>query len=658
MGNIFGISSSSRTVYKGIKLSLATVVGECDVQATDRKKLVVSLGDNYRTYSLVNINTEKIVQEMVGSGWISGKEFSRVGERIENEISEYINDFSANESNAVMFFREELLKLGKALAFTSEAGLMIKNLVFPAYKQGGDIISTKLGNPRGDEEEFCKYLGDLVNGLPKAQIVLGYELSGILRQALYLLGLEIGELSSGLSVTGEPGCGKSIVTIGLRNMLFSNSGNYSSEITKVKMGDVLKSAGICPSIFDDMSINGKNNYEEKRMLIERIYIVASGKMRLTSRDNVEVRVFSPYIESREERMSIKQMIRSVSLLDGFGLRVIELDVAKVTPDESGEPISYDGCLTKSKEHADMWNIGNGKYEGQAIQFIRQLLINHAENLLDEYEEVKGIILDVLSKRQEEDPDNFNILDKRVANRLGVIVLALKIAQETYKLDVDIDKIIDILLVESAELMKSIRGANPERLLINLVYFFLRANNNDNRLIVGKDDKKSYDPSKNLAVYEPCKGANHPGTLIVPAATAEMVFEWDWSQYEGYLDNDERPFPAIVMNIQGIDKLKDSHNYYDSVNKNRSEIGKVFDSWAKRGIIKKATNGYFKFNTKLGGEGNIACYKFDMNNAMKALGIKEDMPPETIFSQIGKLAEYNVETNSVEEVDTSHAGLGI
>ena len=113
-----------------------------------------------------------------------------------------------------------------------------------------------------------------------------------------------------------------------------------------------------------------------------------------------------------------------------------------------------------------------------------------------------------------------------------------------------------------------------------------------------------------------------------------------------------------MNIQSIDKLKDSHNYYDSVNKNRSEIGKVFDSWAKRGIIKKATNGYFKFNTKLGGEGNIASYRFDMNNAMKALGIKEDMPPETIFSQIGKFAEYNVETDSVKEVDTSHAGLGI
>ena len=186
--------------------------------------------------------------------------------------------------------------------------------------------------------------------------------------------------------------------------------------------------------------------------------------------------------------------------------------------------------------------------------------------------------------------------------------------------------------------------------------YIRAN--DNRLIVGKDDKKSYDPSKNLAVYEPCKGANHPGTLIVPAATAEMVFEWDWSQYEGYLDNDERPFPAIVMNIQSIDKLKDSHNYYDSVNKNRSEIGKVFDSWAKRGIMRKTNSGYFRFSAKLGGEGNIASYRFDMNNAMKALGIKEDMPPETIFSQIGKFAEYNAETDSVEEVDTSHAGFGI
>ena len=449
---------SERAIYKNIRIYMATAVGlNIDNEnIADRKKVIVSNESGTIIYNIKDVDGDKIINDMLEQGWLTLREKRLLGDSIRSEITKYIEGFSADENGAVIFNREELVPIGKTIAFTSEAGLMIKNLVFPAYKQRGNTVATRLGVLMGDEEEFCKYLGDLVNGLPKAQIVLGYELSGILRQALYLKGVSLSELSSCLSVSGRSGCGKSLVTNGLRNMLFSESGNYSSDMTEIKIGETLKNAGICPSVFDDMSVNSRLTMGARQELTQRIYRIASGRARLTARDNQEENVFSPYIESREEGFSVKKMITSVSRIDGYGYRVIELDVRRGSISEDGEQSNFDDCLTKSREHADSWNDGQNKFHGQAMQFIRCFLLNHEEKLLSEYKAVQDMIIEAMKKRKKQEEDGFKLLDNRVANRMAVIVLSLEIAAETYKLDVDIDKVVNILLSESAKVFKTLR----------------------------------------------------------------------------------------------------------------------------------------------------------------------------------------------------------
>lgn len=653
-----GLIPSERAIYKNIRISMATAVGlNIDNEnIADRKKVIVSNESGTIIYNIKDVDGDKIINDMLEQGWLTLREKRLLGDSIRSEITKYIEGFSADENGAVVFNREELVPIGKTIAFTSEAGLMIKNLVFPAYKQRGNTVATRLGVLMGDEEEFCKYLGDLVNGLPKAQIVLGYELSGILRQALYLKGVSLSELSSCLSVSGRSGCGKSLVTNGLRNMLFSESGNYSSDMTEIKIGETLKNAGICPSIFDDMSVNSRLTMGARQELTQRIYRIASGRARLTARDNQEENVFSPYIESREEGFSVKKMITSVSRIDGYGYRVFELDVRRGSVDEDEEQSNFDDCLTKSREHADSWNDGQNKFHGQAMQFIRCFLLNHEEKLLSEYKAVQDMIVKTIEKRKEQEEYGSKLLDHRVANRMAVIVLSLEIAAETYKLDVDINKVVNILLSESSKVFKAINGTRPERFLYNLANFILKANNKRYRFIINSEYQKQYNPAENLAVYS---NENGNEVLIVPAASSGIIFDTEWGEYKSHLDNDDRPY----IPFYGFNKISDIHganNAYDVISENSEEIKKVFGSWISDGIMYAKKDGKtYKHYVMLGGSKGNACYKFNIKNVLDAAGMSEiSRPDESIYTPIGKYKEYNVETDSVEEVDTSHAGLGI
>lgn len=649
---------SERAIYKNIRISMATAVGlNIDNEnIADRKKVIVSNESGTIIYNIKDVDGDKIINDMLEQGWLTLREKRLLGDSIRSEITKYIEGFSADENGAVIFNREELVPIGKTIAFTSEAGLMIKNLVFPAYKQRGNTVATRLGVLMGDEEEFCKYLGDLVNGLPKAQIVLGYELSGILRQALYLKGVSLSELSSCLSVSGRSGCGKSLVTNGLRNMLFSESGNYSSDMTEIKIGETLKNAGICPSVFDDMSVNSRLTMGARQELTQRIYRIASGRARMTARDNQEENVFSPYIESREEGFSIKKMITSVSRIDGYGYRVFELDVRRSYVDEDGEQSNFDDCLTKSREHADSWNDGQTKFHGQAMQFIRCFILNHEEKLLSEYKAVQDMIVKTIEKRKEQEEYGFKLLDHRVANRIAVIVLSLEIAAETYKLDVDINKVVNILLSESAKVFKAINGKRPERFLYNLANFILKANNRRYRFIIDSKYQKQYDPAENLAVYS---NENGNEILTVPAASSGIIFDTEWGEYKSHLDNDDRPY----LPFYGFNKISDIHganNAYDVISENSEEIKKVFGNWISDGIMYAQKDGKtYKHYVMLGGIRGNACYKFNIKEVLEAAGMSNiSRPDESIYTPIGKCKEYNVETDSVEEVDTSHAGLGI
>ena len=145
-----------------------------------------------------------------------------------------------NRYTAVMFNRDGFVNINgninsnQALetAFVSENGMMfidpisseLKTIL--AFRNVSATTSSASNLPavQGDEQEFSLFLQEIVKDLPKLQIILGYELSGPLRQYLSMHGKALGELSSVLCITGNPGTGKTIASTTLKAVLFGTTG--------------------------------------------------------------------------------------------------------------------------------------------------------------------------------------------------------------------------------------------------------------------------------------------------------------------------------------------------------------------------------------------------------------------------------------------------
>lgn len=117
---------SERAIYKNIRISMATAVGlNIDNEnIADRKKVIVSNESGTIIYNIKDVDGNKIINDMLEQGWLTLREKRLLGDSIRSEITKYIEGFSADENGAVVFNREELVPIGKTIAFTSEAGLV------------------------------------------------------------------------------------------------------------------------------------------------------------------------------------------------------------------------------------------------------------------------------------------------------------------------------------------------------------------------------------------------------------------------------------------------------------------------------------------------------------------------------------------------------
>ena len=131
-------------------------------------------------------------------------------------------------------------------------------------------------------------------------------------------------------------------------------------------------------MFDDTSSDGECGKGKGRSLIRQIYSMSSGKARTTNTSNREAIVYSPMIQSRELAYGISRVIKSYSGLTGFELRLLEL-IADTNAENNAN------LITKSKEHADLYNKGRGEYQGQAIVFIRYFMEKYLQEISTHYE---------------------------------------------------------------------------------------------------------------------------------------------------------------------------------------------------------------------------------------------------------------------------------
>ena len=163
----------------------------------------------------------------------------------------------------------------------------LKLTTIPAFRNVNGITSAASNLPavQGDEQEFSLFLQEMMKDLPKLQIILGYELSGPLRQYLSMHGKALGELSSVLCITGNPGTGKTIATTTLKAVLFGTAGTISANNTTIGLGRTVEQSGISPVIVDDASVVNKKASE----VVEELYHLANGECRVTAQAGQQTR---------------------------------------------------------------------------------------------------------------------------------------------------------------------------------------------------------------------------------------------------------------------------------------------------------------------------------------------------------------------------------
>lgn len=587
-----------------------------------------------------------VADELLRRGLISGKFVTDHGETINDEIRQYIDEnFDKHRCNSVMYSEERLYDIAGQQGFVCGEQMLLGGKAYRAFRRPGDYITEGIRAMKGDPEEFKKFLRNMMKGLTKAQIILAFELSGILRQSLRMKGVDIGELSSVLCVSGMQGSGKTAVTVGLKEMLFGGGVFSGSNITEVAMGRILKEAGVGPSVFDDTSADVTSNSKKVCALIRQIYNMSSGRARVISTSNRASDVYSPMVQSRELNYSLGNMVKSFVGLSGFEVRLIELIVDKYNE-------FPENLLAWSKEHADQYALGKSKFSGQALQFIKCFLEKHQDRIVEQYEDMKKHILEIKQNDKELDE-----LDDRVANRDAVIALSGSIANDAYDLGLDVDEIIRALLKSHIVLHRKRKAQTPNQWLINVACMYAYGNKYDHRVVA--KDTITFDVRKNMVARKVSKGRE---TLIIPVKASEFVFDQEWGNLKDYDDNTLTTpdstwseWPAIFKKNEDLLGIRSS----GAVMLSKAEVFKTaLREWEYQGILIKGNRGYSN-SKSLGGVHNIPCYELDIENMLQATNVFAPVSEE-MFARIKDKDEVEKKKNDIVHLheEKSYEELGI
>lgn len=391
-------------------------------------------------------------------------------------------------------------------AFLYDGGMLFNGEVIKSIRQHNPKTSGEEGNldiQRGDPSAYKQALQRHLRDKPHLQLIFGYILSGLVRQALHIQGRDLGETGAVMCITGDPGTGKTSTTKGLKESLFGVNGNMTANATAIKTGYTVRDSGICPLLIDDTSVK-KGSPEA---LVESLYHLSNGSSRSTCFAQSEV-VYAPVIQSREKSSSMTKQLKTIYRLDGFIYRVFEIEVSK-------------GDLATSAEEADQIRALSSDFSGQAIEFIKVLLnehINDPDKLLSEYMDMMKYVLAIKNSNVA-----YEELEDRIANRAAVILLTLKIAGEAYDLDIDLRGATIVLLDAVLRMKTALNKLNPGKYLDTIMDFYEYSSKYpliEQPLVKGV---KLFNPSVNIGFVD-----DKMEYLWIPDNLMGLVVEQDWA----------------------------------------------------------------------------------------------------------------------------------
>lgn len=552
-------------------------------------------------------DTHNIVQDLLECGYIAYDEYYGRSEEdeetnkkrrkskyfinhtLEKEMKDVLIELSNKPFEGVAYAREELILFKGKLGIVHGGQLHSNGKNIPAfrYKDDNDAdLVVEIGKQVGNVDEFKKDIKHFVDGFPLVQFIFAYYLSGAIRQVLSSLSEGTGEYGLVACITGEPGSGKSTVTLTLQNILFQNARQVSNNTTSIGLYKIIKNSGICPVVRDDSSTDTRSAISVLQDKVMEIYNIASGKCRITNNSNKDVNVYAPFIESREGTWSLADTVKPIRKIDGYKYRALEL-------------ICHQGDLTKDARSAREFGKLSGKYAGMGNVFLDFLVDNYS------IEDIHNIYREYISY-MEEDLEKNN-LEYRYANRTAVILATAKICNEAYDLNMDIDQIKNIM-IDSIRAFETKLNADSEITELKNLYYFFKEKDSNGNYVNNKymsDSAKNYSFEKQYVAFLQKK----PDEFYIPVNLLNII-----------LEHDKDGVNLLPPHMFGFSRSNTSID----IGKTRGERWKkISQQWMDLGIlVGRGSQGGLTKTVRLNGI-SVSCYHFKWSNIARQF--RDDSP---------------------------------
>ncbi len=538
--------------------------------------------------------TQNILPDLLKAGYISYADYYgkldadvepfKKGDRrhwlLEHELNQLLIKASSDEFRGVSYCREELGWYQNQLCVVHGGQMHWNGQNLPAfqYRDSMDSKLVRIEKCIGDVELFKKDIKPYIEDFPLVQLIFSYYMSGAVRQILEHTSEGVGEYGLVACITGKTGSGKTTVTTTLQNVLFGKGRMVNNNTTSYGLYKLIRSSGICPVVRDDSSTDTQNSLSHLKDKVIDIYNIASGKCRITSNSEVDMPLFAPFIESREEYWGLADVVKSIRQVEGYKYRILELYCSK-------------GDLTKDAQAARSFAELSGRYSGMAVVFLDYLVDNYSEHKIQEMYQAYVREMDAILTDSE--------LEARYANRTAVILTSSRICKEAYGINMDLDKIKKVM-VDAIHSFERRMTATPDNWELKQLYRRFTEKNSDGQGVNDQffvDAKKHYNHKKHYVAF--CE--RNPEEFVIPA---ELM---------GYFIADG---PLNEPAFWGYDR-----------NKLKTDMGKltgehwksVLKEWAGQGIlIMRTGDTTYTKNPKLDGV-PTTCYHFNWRKIAQQFG---------------------------------------
>lgn len=543
--------------------------------------------------------TKNILKDLLKAGYISYADFYeplpenvgtfKAGQKsyklLEAELNQFLIEIARDEYRGVAYCREELAWYQNRLCVVHGGQMHFNGRNMPAFRykdSSTESRMTVIEKSIGSVEQFKKDMKRFVEPFPLVQLIFSYYLSGAIRQILASSSEGVGEYGLVTCITGQSGSGKTIVTLTLQNVLFGDARQVGNNVTSIGLYKIIKSSGICPVVRDDSSTDTQNSIAHLKDKVMDIYNIASGKCRITSNSDVDVPLYAPFIESREENWGLADVVKPIRQIEGYKYRMLEL-------------FCHQGDLTRDAQTAREFGELNGKYRGMAVVFLDYLVDNYTEQ---DVRNLYQIFVNKMDTTLEK-----NGLEHRYANRTAVILTAAKICSEAYGVDMELNKIEDVMINSIRSLERRLM-ASPDIKELKQLYKFFTEKTADGSWVNDEfiaDAPKHFIHKKHYVAFLEKK----QDEFYIPATLIKLVIENESHCPPGFWGYDRNTLEIDIGKMNG-ERWKT-----------------ILKAWAELGILvtRSGQSGFTK-TVKLDGI-STTCYHFNWKKIAQQFG--DNMP---------------------------------